>query len=263
MLECAAMSSDTISREAEFFDRTYAEGRLNETGAFLTDTPDMRFIMRTLGGLKGKRVLDLGCGVGSLSLALAARGAIVSAIDVSGEAVKQTTENCARFGFTVDAVQMSATELTFVDETFDAVCGVAILHHLLHHDFGQHVMDELWRILKPEGTAIFAENNGDNLLFMFLRNHRCRLGAKRIGDDDESPLTADVVRGVAGNFAVSFHHPELFLFRALSTWIRPFKRFSNQTAWLDRQCSVSQTVNRFGWARMVCFHKPIFPSQSR
>jgi 2-polyprenyl-3-methyl-5-hydroxy-6-metoxy-1,4-benzoquinol methylase len=248
--------ANVIEREARFFDETYAEGHLNELD-FLGDYPDMRCLVRLLGGLEGKTILDVGCGVGSNSLALAVRGAAVHAIDVSPEAVRLTRENARRFNISLAGVHvMSATHLAFPDETFDAVCGVAILHHVLHHTLGQQLMDQMWRVLKPGGRAVFLENNGDNRTLMFLRRHMRLVGGRRIGDEDERPLTAAVVRERSSRFqTVRFIHSELFLFRIASTWLPCLQRSAHLFTALDRAFSFSPMLNRFGWARMVYLEK--------
>jgi 2-polyprenyl-3-methyl-5-hydroxy-6-metoxy-1,4-benzoquinol methylase len=249
-------SVDVIEREAQFFDKNYVEGRLSELG-FLVDSPGTRWIARLLGGLEGKAILDLGCGVGSGSLGLAIRGAKVHAIDVSREAVRLTQYNADRFNIRLAGAHvMSATELAFPDETFDAVCGVAILHHLLHHAFGQQVMAEVWRVLKPGGRAVFLENNGDNGLLMLLRRHMRLVGGRRIGDDDERPLTAAAVRERSARFrTVRFIHFELFFFRIASTWLPWFRRYGRIFTRLDWALSFSPTLNRLGYSRMVYLEK--------
>ncbi len=46
--------------------------------------PELRFIHSKLGTMKGKKILDIGCGLGEASVYFARRGAKVSAMDLSG-----------------------------------------------------------------------------------------------------------------------------------------------------------------------------------
>ncbi|NER29568.1 MAG: methyltransferase domain-containing protein [Symploca sp. SIO1C4] len=69
----------------------------------------------------GERILDLGCGEGSLTLEIAKSGATVIGIDTSAEMVAVAQANG------VDAYQMNATELDF-EMPFDAVFSNAVLH---------------------------------------------------------------------------------------------------------------------------------------
>ncbi len=73
-----------------------------------------RFILHFLGSqkIKGKRLLDLGCGSGVISIFSQRRGAIVTAVDVNPEAVQNTLENSMRNNTEVSA---------FVSDLFDSI----------------------------------------------------------------------------------------------------------------------------------------------
>lgn len=61
----------------------YAGWRSSTVGA-ITEALQSRLIMRMLGDVRGRRVLDLGCGDGTLAIELAKCGAIVTGSDLSG-----------------------------------------------------------------------------------------------------------------------------------------------------------------------------------
>ena len=102
-----------------------------------------------MGDLNGKKILELGCGTGWLTLMMAKRGAQVSTFDISEEAVKKVKSLVRERGFEdqVDARQMGAEKLEYESETFDIVVGNAILHHL---DL-QAVVKEINRVLGRGG----------------------------------------------------------------------------------------------------------------
>lgn len=152
----------------------------------------------TLGDVRGKRVLDLGCGDGWFSVILAKRGAKVTGFDVSVEAVR-TARDRGSANDVVDRTSFavaSAYELPFQDATFDLVSGMAILHHVSDK---QRVALELRRILKPGGRAVFMEPLGDSLLFERLR--RLVPVASEAEDDPDQ-------------WATQFKHSELLHFRS-------------------------------------------------
>ena len=74
----------------------------------------------------GDRVLDLGCGDGAFAAALTGAGAVVTAVDVSGEAVRRARERAP--GAQVERVA-DGGELPFAEDTFDLVwCGETLEH---------------------------------------------------------------------------------------------------------------------------------------
>jgi SAM-dependent methyltransferase len=115
-----------------------------------------------------KQVLDLGCGKGERSLDLLAHGAHVTGVDISpvyvaiaeGEALR-AGNSASRFHFSA----MDAHSLKIADNTFDLVIGDGILHHL---DL-KIATDELYRVLKPGGRAVFKEPLLDNPLLKVFR----------------------------------------------------------------------------------------------
>ena len=153
--------------EQLYFDREYAKLR---QGANL-DIPDSEieryrnpiprplygrsFSFRLLGDVSAKKVLDYGCGDGDSAIFLAKKGAWVTAIDCSGEAVDLTLAKAKANGVEdiIRAIQMDCEKTDFANEEFDCIIGNAILHHLNL----DRAKDEVYRILKKGGIAVFRE----------------------------------------------------------------------------------------------------------
>jgi ubiquinone/menaquinone biosynthesis C-methylase UbiE len=134
------------------------------------DTPyQLEFAYHLLGDVKGKTVLDYGCGAGENSVLIAAHGAErVIGIDISPELVELGQQRLALHGFG-EAAELrvgSAHELPLEDESVDVVFGMAILHHL---DL-QLASAEVFRVLKKGGRAIFLEPVRNSRFVRFVRN---------------------------------------------------------------------------------------------
>lgn len=101
--------------------------------------------------LHGKKVLEIGVGVGSHAQLLAKRAASYSGIDITEYAVKSTSERLKLFGLPGEVFQMDAEEMAFPDATFDTIWSWGVIHHSSNT---QRIVREMHRVLKPGGEAI-------------------------------------------------------------------------------------------------------------
>ena len=93
--------------------------------------PELRFINERLGHLHGKRLLDLGCGLGEASVYFALRGAKVTSSDLSQGMLDATLLLAEQNGVEVTPHQVSAEDLKFsVGEKFDIIYAGNLLHHV-------------------------------------------------------------------------------------------------------------------------------------
>ena len=101
--------------------------------------------------LKGKLVLDAGCGAGRFTDVLAADGARVVAMDLS-EAVDACHETTRAHGEGVQCLQASLFELPFKPGVFDAVMCMGVIQHTPDP---ARVMRGLPRLLKPGAPLVY------------------------------------------------------------------------------------------------------------
>ncbi len=153
--------------------------------------------IRMLGDLQDKRVLELGCGTGWLTVILCKLGAVVDGIDISDEQVKIAGKRITinNIDNQADFHVMSANSLEFPDETFDCVYGLSLLHHV---DI-MKCIPEVKRVLKKGGKAVFSEPVINN---RFVESIRKMLPIP-IDDDEEfpaPPLTDKDVGYITGCF---------------------------------------------------------------
>ncbi len=107
-------------------------------------------IVELLNPKKGERVLDVGCGDGTLAVEIQKSGAKVVGIDLSSQMV----EACRAKG--IEAVVCSATNIAFVNE-FDAVFSNAALHWVKD---AKGAVESIKRALKHGGRFV-AEFGGE------------------------------------------------------------------------------------------------------
>jgi SAM-dependent methyltransferase len=186
-------TTDRRTAEQLFHDRQAAErgesfraGRADlrfDDAAYLDHETWVRPAFGRLGELRGKHVLDYGCGHGMAAVVLARAGATVTAFDLSPGYVSEARERARANGVAVECVVADGEELPFPDGSFDAVWGNAILHHLDLHRAGR----ELFRVMKPGGVAVFCEPWGGNPLLALARRSLPYPGKDRT--PDERPLT--------------------------------------------------------------------------
>lgn len=105
-----------------------------------------------LGALAGKKVLDVGAGTGRLSLPLANRGAVVTALDVSPKMLELVKRKNAKINIVVG----DAESLPFADGSFDIVTAAFLIVHLKNPT---GFFDEAYRVLKDGGILAVTNIN--------------------------------------------------------------------------------------------------------
>jgi len=139
-------SEDFLRDENSLIVAVYASG--------VFDKANTHF-MSALGNIHGMRVLDYGCGTGEVTQQLRQRGALVTGFDISETRLVDAKKRLSididnpSANFTVAAAEV----LPFVDNSFDAVFGKQILHHLEL----SIAIPEIVRVLRPGGRAVFLE----------------------------------------------------------------------------------------------------------
>lgn len=130
---------------------------------FFTDLDDYHFeklyhLLRLVpfDGMKGRKVLDVGCGAGVDLLRFAKGGALATGVDISPNAIDLARANAAHQGLDVELQVADAEHLPFADGTFDLVFAHGVIQY---SSDTQRVVDECRRVLKPGGQAIFQAYN--------------------------------------------------------------------------------------------------------
>ena len=117
-----------------------------------------RYIERTAGGLKGKTAVDVGCGGGILTEALARAGADSLGIDLAAASIKVAQEHAAEHGLLNAQYRLVSAEDLAAErpEGFDVVCCLEMLEHVPEP---ASVVAACARLCKPGGTLVFSTIN--------------------------------------------------------------------------------------------------------
>ncbi len=153
------MPESHVRRNRDFWDRA-AEAYQEKHGRRLAATAEAWGVwrvpeeqIRSLGAVRGRSVLELGCGAAQWSAALAGRGARVTGIDVSAAQLGLARAHLAEREVSAHLVQGSAEELPFRDRSFDLVmCD----HGALSFADPRAAIPEVARVLRPGGRLAFS-----------------------------------------------------------------------------------------------------------
>jgi len=115
--------------------------------------------------LAGKAVLDVGCGGGILSEAMASMGAVVTGIDMGDAALGVARQHASESGLQVDYFQASAEQFarTHADR-FDVVTCLELLEHVPDP---ASVVAACKTLVRPGGEVFFATLNRNLKSFLF------------------------------------------------------------------------------------------------
>ncbi len=171
-------NSDKVAREEEFFDRSADAVRLTSewleqmvsyespagwAKVYSPALPDD--IVTLLGDVKGKKVLVYGCGYDVAPIWFARHGAQVDAIDISPKSIDIERAIAERLKLDIKAFVANAHDTLLPDSSYDILYGNAILHHL----DAEKAAQEIYRLLRPGGVAVFRDVQAGNIALRCFR----------------------------------------------------------------------------------------------
>jgi SAM-dependent methyltransferase len=123
----------------------------NPEGWFYNEMLEMPATLGLLGNVKGKKILDFGCGSGIYAKLLTKKGAVVKGFDISPEMIKIAKRENPKLDLKVG----SGYDIPF-NEKFDVVLASLVVHYLKDWD---RMLKEVKRVLKKGGYFIFSTGN--------------------------------------------------------------------------------------------------------
>ncbi len=123
----------------------------------------------------GGMLLDVGCGIGTISLELQKRGFKVNGLDFSSVAVKKAKEK----GINAIECDVDKEGIPFGDNYFDVVWAGDVVEHVFDPIF---LLSEMARVVKPTGKVLLTVPNAMNLInrtYTFITGRSPQSGAYR------------------------------------------------------------------------------------
>ena len=134
------------------------------------------FIKEFLVGedLLGKKVLEIGVGLGADHQLMFEAGAKLKGIDLTARAVEHTRRRMALFDYPCEVACGDAEKLCFENDSFDVVVSWGVIHH--SPDIGACI-SEIRRVLKPGGVALIMIYHRYSFvgLMLWFRYGLCKL----------------------------------------------------------------------------------------
>lgn len=128
----------------------YSKGAQNPT-----DKPE-ELMFSLLPSGSQKKLLDVGCGIGTIALELQKRGFRVAGVDFSEVAIKK----CRQQGLDAIVSDVDKDGLKFSDNSFDVVWAGDVIEHVFDPIF---LFKEISRVLKNDGRLLMTVPNDFNL----------------------------------------------------------------------------------------------------
>ncbi len=179
---------EILKREKDFHDERYLSESASRSAASkyyrLKREFDLRYLDVINERSQGKKVLEIGCGPNINTPHWVDSAAECHGIDLSEVAIEQAWQRLGKRHKKVHLAVMNAESMDYEDDYFDVVCGKGIIHHLNTASAYQ----ELARVLKPGGVAVFIEPLGHN---PFINLYR-RLTPKMRSEDEHPLLISDI-----------------------------------------------------------------------
>lgn len=204
----------------------------------------MPFTLEKLGDVQGKHILDLGCGEGGYSRALAQKGAIVTSADCSKAMVEYAEQKAAEEGLTIDHHVCNASALNDIETNrYDVVLCSMMLMDVEDLD---GTLKEIHRVLKPSGTVFIS------------MLHPCFKGKETkwiLNDGSIQVLVSDYhnpkewigeIKGMSD--------PVVYRHRTLSEYTKAFVRNGFQISDMDEPIPTeeqSQKSSRVAWLKKI------------
>jgi ubiquinone/menaquinone biosynthesis C-methylase UbiE len=168
----------------------------------------------------GQRVLDIGCGTGTLLLLLKQRDASVETVGIDGDpkALAIATAKAAKQRAAIRFEEALAMQLPFAEARFDRVLSSLMLHHL-SHDEKLAALREARRVLAPGGSFHLVDFGAPRTLLARVATHLFHHDGRMEDNLDERIPALLREAGFARVEQRGYHNSLLGTFVFVSAWV--------------------------------------------
>ncbi len=110
-------------------------------------------LLKQIPDISGKKVLEVGCGVGRWAKLIINKGAEYNGVDISSKMIEIAKKNNSTGNFYI----IDGKSLPFPNNYFDLVFSVTVLHHI-PYDEKEKMIREMCRVTKKGGYIIIIED---------------------------------------------------------------------------------------------------------
>jgi SAM-dependent methyltransferase len=196
----------TQQREAAFHDEWAASTPLDEIlvrECFEAPTAlENQFILSRVGSVRGKKLLDVGAGLGESSVYFALLGARVTTTDISPGMVETALALARKYGVTLEGIVTTAEQLSVPAGEYDIVYAANTIHHVQNRAL---LFEQIKRVLKPGGMFFSWDPLAYNPVISLYRRM-----ATEVRTEDERPLTVADVE-LARRYFPGLQHREFWI----------------------------------------------------
>jgi ubiquinone/menaquinone biosynthesis C-methylase UbiE len=184
-LICQVGETALHDREAAFHDAWASDTKLSDIlvrECFEAPTAmENQFILQRMGDLRGKKLLDIGAGLGESSVYFALQGADVTTVDISPQMVETALKLGKQFGVKLQGLVSGGEALNLPEAAYDIIYIANTIHHVQNRAL---LFVQMNRALKPGGRFF----SYDPLAYNPAINVYRRM-ASEVRTPDEAPLT--------------------------------------------------------------------------
>jgi 2-polyprenyl-3-methyl-5-hydroxy-6-metoxy-1,4-benzoquinol methylase len=201
------------SRESlEIYDRTYLEFY-----------PYLLYHVRT-SEMRGKRVMEVGLGYGTLGQKIAEAGAEYLGLDIASQPVRTMKHRLRIVGLPGEAAQGNILDCPIDSESLDWVVSIGCFHHT---GDVQRCIDETYRVLKPGGgSTIMVYNRFSLRQWVWWPWNTLQAGLADAGLRTHYPATSEKMRRFYDSSASGAPAPET-QFSSIKELRKMFKKYSH------------------------------------
>jgi len=209
----------------------------------------------------GKRVLEIGCGIGTDTISFARAGAAVTAVDLSEQSLDLARRRAAVYGLEdrIRFVQADAEQLAdaLPAEPYDLVYTFGVIHHTPHPG---RILDQARQCMRPgsELKVMVYHRRAWKVLQILFTQERWRIGdiERIVAQHSEAqtgcPITHIYTRAGGRRFLEDhgFAVSDLSVEHIFSYAIKPYKqyRYVRQWPWRVTPAPIFRRLeHRFGW----------------